>query len=171
MRIGSLFILGSVFLTAFVGRAAVLASKGIESSAAKATDAKVRCVDGALAEELLAQSKRLEIASARQKAEDQTRTVLAEHIEKRIKELERLNAELSAQLEKSREQATQTSNKVATLYERMKPELAGAIIGEMDPKFAAGLLKSMNADSASGILAAIGPARAYAITVLLTDPS
>ena len=139
MRIGSLFILGSVFLTAFVGRAAVLASKGI--------------------------------AAARQKAEDQTRTVLAEHIEKRIKELERLNAELSAQLEKSREQATQTSNKVATLYERMKPELAGAIIGEMDPKFAAGLLKSMNADSASGILAAIGPARAYAITVLLTDPS
>ena len=160
MRIGSLFILGSVFLTAFVGRAAVLASKGIESSAAKATDAKVRCVDGALAEELLAQSERLEIAAARQKAEDQTRTVLAEHIEKRIKELE-----------KSREQATQTSNKVATLYERMKPELAGAIIGEMDPKFAAGLLKSMNADSASGILAAIGPARAYAITVLLTDPS
>jgi flagellar motility protein MotE (MotC chaperone) len=171
MRISSLFVLGAVFMIAFAGRAAVLAAKGVESSGGKATEAKARCIDGSFAEELLAQSEKLEVAAVKQKAEDQKRAVLSEHIEKRINELERLNVELSAQLEKSREQAAQTSNNVATLYERMKPDLAGAIIGEMDPKFAAGLLKSMNADSASAILAAVGPARAYAITVLMTEPS
>lgn len=169
MRIGSLIVLGAVFLSAFAGRAAVLAARTADTAPADA--GATRCVDGAFAEELIEQSERLEAAALDQRSEDQKRAVLLQHVNERIAELERLNGELAAAAAEEAQEAAQSSTKVAGLYERMKPDLAGAIIGEMDPKFAAGLLQSMNADSAAGILAAIDPGRAYAITVLMTAPS
>lgn len=168
MRVGSLIVLGAVFLSAFAGRAAVLAARTADTAPSGAGAA--RCVDGPFAEELIAQSERLEAAALEQRSEDQKRAVLLQHVNERIAELERLNGALAAAA-KETQKAAQSSTKVAGLYERMKPDLAGAIIGEMDPKFAAGLLESMNADSAAGILAAIDPGRAYAITVLMTGPT
>jgi flagellar motility protein MotE (MotC chaperone) len=171
MRIGSLVILGSVFMSAFAGRAAVLASNEAGDPGRSPIDEETRCVNGAFADELLAQSERLEDAMVRQKAEDQKRAVLTEHVNKRIAELERLNADLSALAAKLPQEPAHGASSVSNLYERMKPDLAGVIISEMDPKFAASLLKSMKADSASNILAAIDPSRAYAITVLMAEPS
>lgn len=171
MRVGSLVVLGSVFVSAFVGRAAVLAAKQVETPLREESKAESRCINGAFAEELATQSARIEKAAVNQKAEDQKRAVLLDHVNKRITELELLNAELSALSTKSQQEAEKGSSKIASLYERMKPDLAGVIIGEMDPKFAAGLLRSMNSDAASSILAAVDPARAYAITVLMAEPS
>lgn len=158
-------------MTAFAGRAAVLASKDVEGPAPTSSESDARCINGVFAEELLAQSERVEAAIIKQKAEDQKRAILLEHVNKRIAELEGLNAELSALSIKQQKEKDQGASKISSLYERMKPDLAGVIISEMDPKFAAGLLKSMKEDNASSILAAIDPARAYAITVLMVEPS
>jgi flagellar motility protein MotE (MotC chaperone) len=173
MKMSSLIVLGGVFAFAFAGRAAVLAAKVVdEGASASAPEINVdRCIDGVFAEELLTQSRRLEAKAINQESDDRKREVLLEHINNRIAELERLNAALGQTAERMKEADTAPSSKVAGLYERMKPNLAGAIIGEMDPKFAAGLLKSMSPDSASEILAAIAPGRAYAITVLMSEPA
>lgn len=171
MRIGSLFILGSLFLSAFAGRAAVLASNDADNSDQVSSKADAQCINGAFADELLAQSERIEKTIIKQKEDDQKRAVLLEHVEKRIAELERLNADLSALASGAQQLSNERSGKISNLYEKMKPDQAAVIFSEMDPKFAAGLLKSMKPDSASNILAALDPSKAYAITVLMVEPS
>jgi len=168
MRLGSLIVLGTVFLAAFMGRAAVLAAKAVSAGDAMAPK---QCVDGAFAEELREQGDRLHAFAADRAAEDQKRAVFLKHVNERIDDLDRANQALSAAAAKALDDETVSAAKVAGLYERMKPDLAGAIIGEMDPHFAAGLLRSMNSERAAGILAALPPARAYAITVLMVDAS
>lgn len=172
MRIGSLIVLGAVFLSAFAGRAAVLAARTDAAEASAPEEAGRRdCVTGALADEIRAQARRLELAEIDFRSEERKRAVLLDHVNERIAELERLNSELAATAARQGREAAGGAEKVAGLYERMKPDRAGAVLGAMDPKFAAGLLAAMKPESAAGILAAIAPERAYAITVVMTERS
>ncbi len=171
MRLGSLIVLGTVFFGAFAGRAAVLAAKSASAGETPHAASAHRCIDGAFADELRMQSDRYQSAAASRADEDQKRSVFLKHVNERIDEMEKANAAFSAAAAKSADADAASATKVAGLYERMKPELAGVIIGGMDPSFAAGLLLAMNSESASGILASLAPERAYAITVLMADAS
>ncbi len=171
MRIGSLIILGAVFACAFTGRAAVVAAETIGAADGHAPtegDAMpAACINGAFADELRVQSKHLIEGLALRADQDQERAVVLAHVKDKIVELESINAKLSASIALASEEEGKAERKVVALYETMKPELAGSIIGEMDPEFAAGLLLGMNAESASGILSSLPAGRAYAITVLM----
>jgi flagellar motility protein MotE (MotC chaperone) len=168
MRIGSLLILGAVFISAFAGRAGVLAARSVEQGDL----APVRqCIDGAFAEELKKQAERLDRAAADQASEDQKRAVIVQHVNSRIAELEKAASAYAASAQSAVGKEGAAAGKVAALYERMKPELAGEIVGGMDPSFAASLLLAMNSESASSILGALPPGRAYAITVIMADAS
>lgn len=172
MRAGSLAVLGAVFVSAFVGRAAVLAAEvaGAPSERVKkAAPASPQCVTGALAEELKAELDKLETRKLDLADEEATGKLILSHIEKRIAELEAANASLQGSLTKVENQKAGEERRVAAIYEQMKPQLAGSIIGAMDPEFAAGLLLSMNGESASGVLASLPPERAYQITVLMAS--
>ena len=172
MRLGPLAVLGLVFAFAFVGRASVLAAKAVDGAGtAGDPPTAASCVDGRFAEELREQAARLEKRADQQASEDQKRAALLKHIEMRIGELERLNAVLTEASGKAVAADAGAGAKIAALYARMKPDLAGAIIAGMDPAFAASLLASMNGDSASGIIATLPPERAYAITVLMAEAS
>ncbi|MFN0024061.1 MAG: MotE family protein [Parvularculaceae bacterium] len=171
MRFESLMILGVVFACAFTGRAAVVAAETIDASDGNASTQSgpipAICINGAFADELREQSKRLTEGLAARAEQDQERAVMLAHVKDKIAELEKINAKLSATLASASEVEGKAERKVVALYETMKPELAGSIIGEMDPEFAAGLLLGMNAESASGILSSLPAGRAYAITVLM----
>lgn len=171
MRLGSLVILGAVFLSAFAGRAAVLAARSAEAGAASTGPAARQCVNGAFAEELLDQAERLEAASAAQAEKERAGAIVLQHVNERIDDLQKANEALSAAAAKAITEEAGAAARVASLYEKMKPELAGGIVSGMDPSFAASLLLSMKSESASAILGAIAPERAYAITVLMADAS
>jgi len=173
MRLGALVTLGGVFAFAFAGRAAVLAAKAAEYSGTPGSTSEARhsCVNGPFAEELLAQAERLERQKTEQAAVDQKRQAVLQHVNARIEELEQLNGQLAEIAARNDESSSNSTGRAASLYERMKPELAAAIIAKMDPSFAAGLLKSMNEDRASEILSSVPPERAYAITVLMIGVS
>lgn len=170
MRAGSLVILGAVFLSAFAGRAAVLAARTVDGGAATATPGEV-CVNGAFADELLHQAERLKAARAAQAETDRTRAVVLQHVNERIDAYEKAGEALSSAATKVAADDHASAKKVAALYEKMKPDLAGGIVGGMDPSFAASLLLSMNSENASAILGALTPEKAYAITVLMADAS
>lgn len=172
MRAKSLVVLGVVFLGAFIGRAAVLAAAlaGAPASGDAAAPARANpplCINGALAETLKEELRQLETRKTSLGEEEQTMRLLADHVEKRIGELEALNQSVLATLEKIEAAKGEDIRRVSAIYEQMKPPLAGAIIGEMDPEFAAGLFLAMSGESASAIMATLDPERAYAITVLM----
>lgn len=169
MRAGSLVILGAVFFSAFAGRAAVLAARTAEGGAAAAPGEV--CVSGAFADELLQQAERLRAAKAAQAETDRTRAVVLQHVNERIDAYEKAGEAFSAAATKRAADDEASARKVAALYEKMKPDLAGGIVGGMDPSFAASLLLSMNSENASAILGALPPERAYAITVLMAEAS
>lgn len=167
MQVGSLAVLGGVFLAAFAGRVAVLAASPTESPQIVKEAASSRCIDGAFAEELRAQAAHLEQAEAALAEKKREAEVILKYVSERINELEKANEKMASLAETAMKKEAAGAGRVATLYEKMKPELAGGIIGGMAPSFAASLLLSMNSQSASSILGAIPPERAYAITVLM----
>ncbi len=169
MRAGSLVILGAVFLSAFAGRAAVLAARASEGEAP--TPSRDVCVNGTFADELLEQAARLQAAKAAQAETDRTRAVVLQHVNERIDAYEKAGDAFTAVAMKVADDDRASAKKIAALYEKMKPDLAGGIVGGMDPAFAASLLLSMNGENASAILGALPPEKAYAITVLMADAS
>lgn len=174
MRARSLVVLGVVFFGAFIGRAAVLAAALAETAApgeAPAARKAPLCLTGALAETLKRELELLEARKTNMAEDEQTMRVLGRHVEERIAELETLNQSALEALEKIESAKSEDARRVSAIYERMKPPLAGAIIGEMDPEFAAGLFLAMSGESASAIMATLAPERAYAITVLMAGRS
>lgn len=169
MRLESLFVLGAVFLSAFAGRLAVLAAEVAEGPASASESQRPQCIDGAFAQELREQAERLEQAKLTQAERERAGEVILQHVNERLDELEKANAALAAAAGEALKKENEAAGKLASLYEKMKPEVAGGIIGGMDPAFAASLLLSMKGDSASAILGALDAQKAYAITVLMAE--
>jgi len=171
MRPQSLPILGAFFLSAFIGRAIVLAAETNDADiAAPSSSEQIKaCMSGALASEL---QKNLDSLDARRVALANQEGYIAAaktHADERIAELEKLNASLHKKLDAVDSARATELKRVAAIYEQMKPALGSAIFAKMDPKFAAGLLMSMNEETASAILAGLDSDRAYSITVLMTN--
>lgn len=171
MRFGSLLILSAVFVSAFAGRAGVLAARFAEDVAPGAQSSLGRCIDGAFADELKKQADRLDKAAADDAAENSKRLAVRQHLDSRIADLEKAASAFADSAENAASKEKDAADRVAALYERMKPELAGEIIAGMDPGFAASLLIAMNSENASEILGRLAPDRAYAITVLMAKAS
>lgn len=172
MRPKSLMVLGAAFLCAFAGRAVVFAQSIAADPGASISappDEITRCIDGAFAQTLKAGFKDLESSKRAVAEKEQEVKILSEHVEKRLQELEALNQRVLASAEKMNARRDEEAQRVAAIYEQMKPQLAGPIIGGMDPDFAAGLLLAMNGESASSIMATLDPKRAYAITVMMAS--
>lgn len=174
MRPSSLFILGMVFMGAFIGRAAVLAAGTTESAAGDHDqraehDAASRCVNGEFAEELKERMRDVEARSAKLLERESELSVFNDHIRQRLQDLEALKKEISMLIENIEGRRQEDIMKVATIYEEMKPQIAGGIIAGMDPEFAAGLFLAMKGENASAIMASMPPEKAYAVTVLMTN--
>lgn len=178
MKQTALLTLSLLFGASFIGRAAVLAADAAsatsaEPHAAEATEAEIKkqptCLTGELAEAVAAaqeeSGRRLAEAETRKRELAAIESNVAEHVEFLAAE----NARLEGLLAEIDGKADAKVQKLASIYQGMKPQQAGAIVAEMDTTFAAGLLAAMNSESAAQVLANMDSKRAYAISVLMAE--
>lgn len=84
-----------------------------------------------------------------------------------ITELERAETEMRSLLKLADEAAQQDLDRLAAVYEAMKPDEAARLFEQMPPAFAAGFLGLMRPDTSAAILAGMPPETAYGISVML----
>lgn len=175
MKTRALLVLGLIFCGSFIGRIAVLAEDiaGTGSSDPLATQiaAAGACVDGELAaavkDRMISLDNR-ETALADREAELKTYEA---QIDKRLAELESANEQLASNINAVQDARNADIQKLAAIYEGMKPAQAGQIINEMDAKFAAGLISSMNSEQAAQVVANMDAQKAYLVSVILANKS
>lgn len=176
MKTRALLVLGVIFFVSFIGRFAVLASDmaagaAAESKVAAEPAAVAECIDGDLAS---AVKDRMYALDQRETAigdrEAELKTYEAQ-VEKRLAELETANNQLQANIQTVQNARNADIQKLAAIYEGMKPAQAGSIINEMDAKFAAGLLSEMNNEQAAQVVAAMDSQKAYLVSVILANRS
>ena len=81
--------------------------------------------------------------------------------------LESAEAELEATMALADRAALDDIDRLARVFEAMKPDEAAAVFAEMDPTFAAGFLGRIAPEAAASILAGLEPRQAYAFSALL----
>lgn len=171
----ALLVLAIIFLASFLGRFAVLASEvtgnapGPAPNPQQDASASHTCVDGALATAVKDRIVALDARDANIANRVSELKAYEQQIEKRLSELEQANTQLKANIETHQTARNNDIEKLAAIYEGMKPSQASEIINEMDPEFAAGLLASMNSEQAAQIVASIDSKRAYMISVMLAN--
>ena len=176
MKTKALLVLGVVFFGSFVGRVAVLASDmvggaGPKPAAGHAEAEANSCIGGELAAAVKDRMYALdgrETALADREAELKT---YESQIDKRLAELEQANDKLQKNIQIVQDARSEDIQKLAAIYEGMKPAQAGQIINEMDAKFAAGLLSSMSSEQAAQVVANMDSGKAYLVSVILANRS
>lgn len=173
MKTRALLVLGVVFFGSFVGRIAVLASESVGKSSTgphlNDIAGVASCVDGELAAVVKDRMYSLdsrETAIADRESELKT---YEQQIDKRLAELEDANEKLQANIQVVQDARNADIQKLAAIYEGMKPAQAGQIINEMDAKFAAGLISSMNNEQAALVVANMDSQKAYLVSVILAN--
>ncbi len=174
MKTRALVVLGAVFFASFIGRIAVLASEasgGAQAPHEREAGGIGAGLDGELAsavKDRMYALDRRETAIADREAELKTYEA---QIDKRLAELEAANKKLQANIQVVQDARSADIQKLAAIYEGMKPAQAGQIINEMDAKFAAGLLSAMNNEQAALVVANMDSQKAYLVSVILANRS
>lgn len=174
MKYSAMLVLGTCFGLAFLGRIAVLAEtiaeegKRVDAAPTHASAAaSSSCLTASFAEEIQARIATLndrEHALAEKEAEF---VAYSAQIEKRLGELKTANTELQSRIDELDARQSKDIEKLASIYNSIKPRSAGEILLEMDPGFAAGLLSHMDDQQAAAILASMDPQKAYAVSLRL----
>ena len=180
MRVRATFVLCACFACSFLGRMAVLASEFSGENDANRPKEAAPSIIGAeskarpspkTAAEI---EKSLSAADAREDAVAEKEAALKVYeaqLSKRLDELDNKNALLKSYIDTLETSRIKDIQKLASIYDSMKPAAAGEILIEMDPKFAAGLLSHMESEKAAGIVAAMEPKKAAAVSLLLASRS
>jgi flagellar motility protein MotE (MotC chaperone) len=84
-------------------------------------------------------------------------------------ELEALEAFIEDRWTQLQAGAQEDLTHLAQMYAAMKPDQAARIFEETDPAFTAGLMRMMPGERAGLVMAAMSPARAYEVTVILAQ--
>lgn len=101
--------------------------------------------------------------AAREKALEQSKSLIAENLER----LEEAEKRLSATVEQVDGAAESDLDRLTSVYETMKPKTAAAVFEQMSPEFAAGFLGRMAPASAAEVFSSLSSEKAYAISVVL----
>ena len=173
MKTRALYVLGVIFFTSFAGRIAVLASEAVGKGGLGPNDGDIAAVASCIYGDLAAAVKdRMYSLDSRELAisdrEAELKTYEAQ-IDKRLEELASANEQLQEKIQVVQDARKADIQKLAAIYEGMKPAQAGKIINEMDAKFAAGLISSMNNEQAALVVANMDAQKAYLVTVILAN--
>ena len=98
---------------------------------------------------------------------EQLLAVLEVRIEQRLRELEAAREELARTAALVDGAAGRDVQRLAEMYQQMKPKQAAEIFNAMDPSFAAGFLAEMRSDAAAAVLANMDAEKAYAVSLLM----
>jgi len=176
MKTKALLVLAIIFLGSFLGRIAVFASDdgdGAKELASKPIDDNnnAKCVSGELAAAVRDRINHLDGRETAQAERASELKAYEQQIGKRLGELETANSKLQATVETHQSARDADINKLAAIYEGMKPKQAGGIFDLMDPEFAAGLLATMNSEQAAQVVANMDSKKAYLVSVILANRS
>ncbi|MEM9705440.1 MAG: hypothetical protein AAF850_05115 [Pseudomonadota bacterium] len=92
---------------------------------------------------------------------------IEERVNARIELLRETKADLEDRLNFADAQAKEDIERLARMYENMKPARAGEIFNAMEPSFAAGFLTEMASESAAQILTNMETEKAYAASIII----
>lgn len=85
----------------------------------------------------------------------------------RMVEMQAMEEELRSTLALADNAAEKDIEKLAAVYQAMKPKDAALLFETMSPEFAAGFLGRLSPDSAAAILSSMSPEAAYGISVIV----
>ncbi len=91
----------------------------------------------------------------------------ADAIAAQLAELAAAEERLASTLARTDEAATADLERLATVYENMKPQDAAALFTTMEPGFAAGFLGLMKPEPAAAIMTQLEPETAHLISIML----
>ncbi len=173
-RLGALGVIGALFL-ASAGVRLTEAARAQEGAAPVDALAAGQSAPGCLPEpgvaEMLARirARETEIDTRAGALEDRLQALrLAEETAAaRLAELTAAEEALAATLAIADAAAERDVAQLTSVYEAMKPRLAGELFAQMEPEFAAGFVMRMRPEAAGAILSEIDPQRAYAISAIL----
>lgn len=120
-----------------------------------------------LLEELRRQRAQLAEREARVQEREQTLAALDQKMRDRLVELQAARDRLASTAALVDDAAVKDVQRLAEMYQQMKPKQAGQIFNEMAPSFAAGFIAEMRPDAAALILANMDADKAYAVSLLL----
>ena len=174
MKYSAMLVLGTCFSLAFLGRIAVLAetiSEGSAQSDTKPVSANAPssspCLTASFAAEIQERIANLNNRVQALAGKEAEFVAYSAQIEKRLEELKTVNTDLQSRIDELDARQSKDIEKLASIYNSIKPRSAGEILLEMDPGFAAGLLSHMDDQQAAAILASMDPQKAYAVSLRL----
>lgn len=186
MKHRAMIVLGGCFAISFLGRIAVFASdvnQSVDDDSAPsntpvahaagdhAAGDHENCLTGEFAAEIKARIGDLNGREEKIAKKEAELEIYTRQVDKRIAELETANTDLQNRIDILDARKSEDIQKLASIYNSMKPQLAGEILIEMDPDFAAGLLAQMDNERAGAIIAAMEPKKAYVVSLKLANRS
>lgn len=138
-----------------------------EPSAAAAPPGPEREGADALVSALKRQRETLDAREAALDERENTLKALEKRLERRLEDVRQARERLSKTAALVTDAAAKDVERLAQMYQQMKPKQAGQIFNEMAPSFAAGFIAAMRPDAAALVLANMDADKAYAISLLL----
>lgn len=120
-----------------------------------------------LLEQFKAREAALIEAERRAAERDAALAAAAESVAEQLAELQAAEEQLAATLAMTDVAAAEDLERLAAVYENMKPKDTAALFAEMAPGFAAGFLGLMRPEAAAAIMTELEPIQAHLISVML----
>lgn len=121
----------------------------------------------ALLEELRRQRELLEARESKVAARERVLSGVGEQMQKRLSEVRAMREDLARTAALVNDAAGKDVERLAKMYQQMKPKQAGQIFTKMAPSFAAGFIAEMRPDAAALVMANMDAEKAYAVSLLL----
>ncbi len=181
LRFGALLVLAACFIVSALIRAgevvaALPASQddGFGNPIAQPENTVTSAEEGStskgpkvLLDELRRQRADLESRTNELDAREQKLKTLQRRMEKRLQDLRDARDRLQKTAALVNDAAGKDVERLAQMYQQMKPKQAAQIFNQMAPSFAAGFLSEMRPDAAALVMANMQADKAYAVSLML----
>lgn len=169
---GALFIVAMLFamsgaLRLGSGVGAALAGTDDEPEEDGVAEPQICESPAALSEAITLREDRLAVREAALQDRLAALTLAEAAITERMAEMQAMEEELRSTLALADKAAEKDIEKLAAVYQAMKPKDAAVLFETMSPEFAAGFLGRLSPDSAAAILSSMSPEAAYGISVIV----
>ncbi|WP_068108457.1 MotE family protein [Tropicimonas marinistellae] len=176
---GALSIIALLFFASgiirFAGSAGPVLARGLDNvefarAEAKSAGVKVCETDGDLRGAIRVLQDRADELDRREESIEhrfQTLAMAEKEIRLNLSALAEAEDALKSTLALADGAAESDIDKLAKVYEAMKPKDAAAVFEEMDPRFAAGFLARMAPAAAASVLSGLSSEKAYTVSVVL----
>ena len=132
-------------------------------------DYEITPIQAELAEDLVAQRKRLEAREATLVQKEALLQAAEQELDRKYEELVALRGEIEQLLDKQSEEEDSRITSLVKIYENMKAKEAAEIFNTLDLDILVEVMSRMSERKVSPVLAAMNPERARTVTIMLAE--